>query len=188
MPSQQLALKISLYIIIAVSMMVTRSHTSVVHLADITIPLLIIFGIYSKNLSYAHFTIIFALAIDNFMILYEGVSANCITPGYLILLASYYVIFSLSRFVSSIEINKFFYKKFSIIILLLAFQWFISTLSYYVFTKTFASSGFTGFLSYVNKWALPEILPSLIWIGIASLTFTLYQYTKRLSTTQLKSN
>ena len=107
MPSQQLTLKISLYIIIAVSMMVTRSHTSVVHLADITIPLLIIFGIYSKNLSYAHFTIISALVIDNYMILYEGVSANCITPGYLILLVSYYVIFSLSRIVSSIESISF---------------------------------------------------------------------------------
>ena len=188
MHSKQLTLKIGLYIIIAVSMMVTRSHTSIVHLADITVPLLVIFGIYSKNLSYAHFTIISALVIDNYMILHEGVSANCITPGYLILLASYYVIFSLSRIVSTIEINKFFYKNFSLIILLLTFQWFIATLSYYVFTKTFASSGFTGFLSYINKWALPEILPSLIWIGIASLTFTLYQYTKRLATTQLKSN
>jgi len=183
-----LAIKISLYLIIAILMIATRSHHSMIHLADITIPLLIVFGIYSRDFSYAHIIILLALTIDNYMILYEGVSANCITPGYLILLTSYYLIFSLSRFVSSIEINKFFYKNFNLIILLLTFQWFIATLSYYVFTKTFASSGFTGFLSYVNKWALPEILPSLIWIGIASLTFTLYQYTKRLSVTQLKSN
>src|SRR6056300_791062 len=103
-----LAIKISLYLIIAI---------------------LIVFGIYSRDFSYAHIIILLALTIDNYMILYEGVSANCITPGYLILLTSYYLIFSLSRFVSSIEINKFFYKNFSLIILLLTFQWFIATLS-----------------------------------------------------------
>ena len=75
--------------IMVLLMIATRGHTnwlsSIVHLPDFTIPALFIAGIYLRQFWVAFLIIISAIAIDNYVIVYEGISANCITPAYSVL-------------------------------------------------------------------------------------------------------
>jgi hypothetical protein len=70
-------------------MIATRGHdnwlSSFVHLPDFTIPALFIAGIYFRHFWVAFTLILSAIAVDNFAIIYQGISANCITPAYSVL-------------------------------------------------------------------------------------------------------
>jgi hypothetical protein len=48
------------------------------------------------------FTLIFsAIAVDNYAIMYQGISANCITPAYSVLPLTYYGIFWVGKHIST---------------------------------------------------------------------------------------
>lgn len=83
--------------IMVILIITTRGNTnwqsSIIHLPDFVIPALFIAGVYLRTFWTVIVIIISAVAIDNYAIIHKGVSANCITPAYSILLLTYYGIF-----------------------------------------------------------------------------------------------
>ena len=151
-------------------MIATRGHfswaSSIVHLPDFTIPALLIAGVYFRNSWIALTLIIFAIAIDNYAITVQGVSANCITPAYSFLPFTYYAVFWSAKFLTSLKFDNNIAKNSIIVFSIVSMQWFLATISYYAFTKTFAENGFNGFGSYLLQWSVVEIPLTLYWIGV----------------------
>ncbi len=166
-------------------MIATRGHenwlTNVVHLPDFTIPALLIAGIYLRQVWVALVIIISAVAIDNYAIVYDGVSAHCITPAYSVLLLSYAGIFWVGKHISGLSFDTRIVtvssvtKDASIIILAVTTQWLIATTSYYFWTLAYANTGWTNFPAYAQQWALGEIASVLYWIGAIMVVWTLNQ-------------
>ena len=158
--------------IVAILMIATRGHINAYfHLADFTIPALFITGLYFKRTWVALSIIILAVLIDNYAIMYKGISANCITPAYSVLLVSYYFIFLSAKFLQSLSFDKYFVQNTITIIAILIVQWFIATTSYYIF----ASGDWANFSSYVNIWILGDnsIIGSLSWLGFSAIFITI---------------
>ena len=164
---------------IVILMIATRGHgnwlSSVVHLPDFTIPALFIAGVYLRNFWVAFVIILSAIAIDNYAIVYEGISANCITPAYSVLPFTYYGIFWIGKYISSLNINTSLAKSASIVIAATSAQWLVATSSYYFFTTTYAKTGWANFPTYVQQWSMVEILMVLYWMAAISVVFTLNQ-------------
>ena len=152
--------------IMVLLMIATRGHAnwleSIVHLPDFTIPALFIAGIYLRKFWAAFVIIISAVAIDNYAIVYEGISANCITPAYSVLPFTYYGIFWVGKYMSSLNIDTSIVKNALIVIVATSTQWLIATSSYYFFTAT-----------YAQQWSVVEIAPVLYWMIAISIVFTL---------------
>ncbi|WP_428087209.1 hypothetical protein [Candidatus Thioglobus sp.] len=163
--------------IMVLLMIATRGHinwlTSIVHLPDFTLPALLIAGIYLRKFWTAFVIIVAAVAIDNYAILHEGVSANCITPAYSILPLTYYAVFWTGKYISSLNINANIIKNSLIIATTISLQWLIATSSYYFFTTAYANTGWTNFGAYMAQWSMVEILPMLYWMAVVSIVFTL---------------
>ena len=163
------------YIFISICglIILTRSHNSISilghNLVDFTIPAIILSAIYLRKYFYVNFIVLLSVAIDNYAILYDGVSANCITPGYLLLIASYYLLFWMSRYINSIEISFSSLQVYLGLFLLISLQWFIATTSYYVFTETFTNNGFSLYFDYLSKWFFVETIPSIFWLLFISI-------------------
>jgi hypothetical protein len=121
--------------IMVLLMIATRGHAnwlaSIVHLPDFTIPALFIAGIYLRQFWVAFVIILSAIAIDNYAIVHEGVSANCITPAYSVLPFTYYGIFWVGKYINSLNIDASIVKNALIIIAATSTQWLIATSSYY---------------------------------------------------------
>jgi hypothetical protein len=154
-------------------MMATRGHynwqISLVHLPDFTLPALLIAGIYFRQFWVAFVLIISAVAIDNYAIIHQGVSANCITPAYSFLPLTYYAVFWAGKYINSLQINKNSFRNITTITVVISFQWFFATLSYYAFT----ASTWAKFFTYALHWSTIEILPTLYWVGVVMIMFTL---------------
>ena len=158
-------------------MIATRGHanwlSSLVHLPDFTIPALFIAGIYLRKFWVAFVIIISAVAIDNYAIVHEGISANCITPAYSVLPLTYYGIFWVGKYISSLKIDTSIVKNALVVIAAVSAQWLIATASYYFFTATYAKTGWANFPAYAQQWSLVEIPPVLYWMVAISIIFTL---------------
>jgi hypothetical protein len=163
--------------IMVLLMIATRGHanwlSSIIHLPDFTIPALFIAGIYLRQFWVAFLIIISAIAIDNYAIVYEGVSANCITPAYSVLPFTYYAIFWAGKYMKSLNIDTSIVKNALIIIAATSAQWLVATSSYYFFTATYAKTGWANFPAYLAQWSTAEILPALYWMVAISIVFTL---------------
>jgi len=163
--------------IMVLLMIATRGHanwlSSIIHLPDFTIPALFIAGIYLRQFWVAFLIIISAIAIDNYAIVYEGVSANCITPAYSVLPFTYYAIFWAGKYMKSLNIDTSIVKNALIIIAATSAQWLVATSSYYFFTATYAKTGWANFPAYLAQWSTAEILPVLYWMVAISIVFTL---------------
>ena len=163
------------YIFISICSLIvlTRSHNSISifghTLVDFTIPAIIVSAIYLRKYFFVNCIVLLSVAIDNYAILYDGVSANCITPGYLLLIASYYLLFWMSRYINSIEISFSSLQVYLGLFLLISLQWFIATTSYYVFTETFTNNGFSLYFDYLSKWFFVETIPSIFWLLFISI-------------------
>lgn len=165
--------------IMVLLMIATRGHanwlSSIIHLPDFTIPALFIAGVYLRKFWVAFLIIISAIAIDNYAIVYEGVSANCITPAYSVLPFTYYAIFWVGKYIGSLNIDTSIIKNALIIIVATSAQWLVATSSYYFFTATYAKTGWANFPAYMSQWSTAEILPVLYWMVAISIVFTLNQ-------------
>ncbi|MDB2590163.1 hypothetical protein N9345_03950 [Candidatus Thioglobus sp.] len=163
--------------IMVLLMIATRGHanwlSSIVHLPDFTIPALFIAGVYLRKFWVAFVIILSAVAIDNYAIVHEGISANCITPAYSILPFTYYAIFWVGKYMKSLNINTSIVKNALIIIAATSAQWLVATSSYYFFTATYAKTGWANFPAYLAQWSIAEILPVLYWMVVISIVFTL---------------
>ncbi len=163
-----LAVFILLLLVIA-----TRGHanwlSSWVHLPDFTIPALLIAGVYFRSFSVAFIIIVTAVLIDNYAIIYDGMSANCITPGYGILLLSYYFVFWSGQFLTSLAVDKNIIKNALIVVLIVLFQWLLATLGYYAFT----ASTWAKFPAYAQHWLPMEVFWVLSWVLAVAVVFTL---------------
>lgn len=167
-----------LFLILAILLMVaTRGHTSlfaVAHIPDFTIPALFIAGVYFRSFYTALALIVSAVAIDNYAIVHQGISAHCITPAYSVLPLTYYAIFYFSKYITPQK----FVQSSVVVAAITGLQWFVATMSYYAFTQTFAEQGFTGFGEYLAKWSLVEIPPtlglSILSLGIAGLSIKFF--------------
>ena len=158
-------------------MIATRGHSnwlsSLVHLPYFTIPALFIAGIYLRKFWVAFVIILSAIAIDNYAIVHEGVSANCITPAYSVLPFTYYAIFWVGKYISSLNIDSSIVKNGLIVIVASSAQWLIATASYYFFTATYAKTGWTNFPAYAAQWSVVEVSSVLYWMAAVSIVFTL---------------
>ena len=165
--------------IMVLLMIATRGHanwlSSIVHLPDFTIPALFIAGIYLRKFWVAFVIIISAVAIDNYAIVHEGISANCITPAYSVLPLTYYGIFWVGKYMSSLTIDSSIVKNALVVIAATSAQWLAATSSYYFFTATYAKTGWANFPAYVAQWSVVEIIPVLFWMAAVSIVFTLNQ-------------
>ncbi len=163
--------------IMVLLMIATRGHAnwlaSIVHLPDFTIPALFIAGIYLRQFWVAFVIILSAIAIDNYAIVHEGVSANCITPAYSVLPFTYYGIFWVGKYINSLNIDASIVKNALIIIAATSTQWLIATSSYYFFTVTYAKTGWANFPTYAAQWSIAEIPLALYWMIAISIVFTL---------------
>ena len=163
--------------IMVLLMIATRGHAnwldSLVHLPDFTIPALFIAGVYLRKFWAAFVIIISAVAIDNYAIVHEGISANCITPAYSVLPLTYYGIFWAGKYMSSLNIDTSVVKNALIIIAATSAQWLVATSSYYFFTATYAKTGWSNFPAYIAQWSIAEIAPVLFWMVAVSIVFTL---------------
>ncbi|ALE53005.1 hypothetical protein SP60_07250 [Candidatus Thioglobus autotrophicus] len=165
--------------IMVLLMIATRGHAnwlnSLVHLPDFTIPALFIAGVYLRKFWAAFVIIISAVAIDNYAIVHEGISANCITPAYSVLPLTYYGIFWVGKYMSSLNIDTSIVKNALIVIAATSTQWLVATSSYYFFTATYAKTGWSNFPAYIAQWSVAEIIPVLFWMAAISIVFTLNQ-------------
>jgi len=163
--------------IMVLLMIVSRGHSnwlsSLAHLPDFTIPALFIAGIYLRKFWVAFTIIISAIAIDNYAIVHEGVSAHCITPAYSVLPFTYYGIFWVGKYMSSLNIDTSIVKNALIVILAASTQWLVATSSYYFFTATYAKTGWANFPAYMVQWSVAEIAPVLYWMIAVSIVFAL---------------
>jgi hypothetical protein len=163
--------------IMVLLMIATRGHanwlSSVAHLPDFTIPALFIAGIYLRKFWVAFVIIISAIAIDNYAIIHEGISANCITPAYSVLPFTYYGIFWIGKYISGLNIDTSIIKNTFIIVAATGAQWLVATSSYYFFTATYAKTGWANFPAYMAQWSMIEITPVLYWMVVVSIVFTL---------------
>jgi hypothetical protein len=176
-----------IFLIVATLLMVaTRGHTSLfatMHLPDFTIPALFIAGVYFRSFFVVLSIIVAAVAIDNYAIVHQGISAHCITPAYSFLPLTYYAVFYLSKYITVLKFDISLVKNAAIIIVITSLQWLLATMSYYAFTKTFAENGFEGFGEYLLKWSMVEIPPTLYFVLSAVIIATLL-----IKTTQLKND
>ncbi|BAS67758.1 MAG: hypothetical protein DSY43_01975 [Gammaproteobacteria bacterium] len=155
----------------------TRGHSnwisSFVHLPDFTIPALFIAGVYLRKFWVVFVLILSAVSVDNYAIVHQGVSANCITPAYSLLPLTFYGIFWSGKYISSLAINKDIIKNSLIIISVVSIQWLMATASYYFFTATFIKTGWSNFPAYMTHWSLVEIPTTLYWMMAVIIVFTL---------------
>ena len=125
------------------------------HLPDFTLVALFIAGVYLRSYIAPVILILTALAVDNYAVFYEGVSANCITPAYTILPLSYLIMYFGGKQVNSLVIMSF--RQFTSVVFILvissASQWLVATVSYYAFT----SESWANFGVYALKWAPVEL-------------------------------
>ena len=158
-------------------MIVTRGHdnwlSSMLHLPDFTIPALFIAGVYFRKFWVVFTLILSSVAIDNYAIVHQGVSAHCITPAYSLLPVTYYGIFWASKFISMLAIDDNIVKNILVIIAATCTQWFVATSSYYFFTTTYGQTGWSDFPTYVAKWSMIEIPTVLSWMAVVIIVFTL---------------
>ncbi|SHN89987.1 Optional hypothetical component of the B12 transporter BtuM [Bathymodiolus heckerae thiotrophic gill symbiont] len=163
--------------IMVLLMIATRGHSNwlsaFVHLPDFTIPALFIAGIYLRKFWVAFVIILSAVAIDNYAIVHEGVSANCITPAYSVLPLTYYGIFWIGKYISSLKLDTSIIKNALVVITATSTQWLVATSSYYFFTTTYAKTGWVNFPDYVAQWSVAEIPLVLYWMVAITIIFTL---------------
>lgn len=163
--------------IMVLLMIATRGHAnwlnSLVHLPDFTIPALFIAGVYLRQFWVVFVIILSSVAIDNYAIVHEGISANCITPAYSVLPLTYYGIFWVGKTMSSLNMDTSIVKNTLIVITATSAQWLVATSSYYFFTATYAKTGWSSFPAYIAQWSVAEITPVLFWMVAISIVFTL---------------
>ncbi len=159
--------------ILLLLMFATRGHSNwlstLIHLPDFTLPALFIAGIYLRQFWVAFVLIFSAVAIDNYAIVHQGLSANCITPAYSILPLTYYGVFWASKYLNTLSLDSHLIKNVSIITAISSIQWLSATVSYYVFT----AAPWSKFGTYVVKWSILEIPPVLYWLIAVMAVFTL---------------
>ncbi len=159
--------------IMVILIITTRGNTnwqsSIIHLPDFVIPALFIAGVYLRTFWTVIVIIISAVAIDNYAIIHKGVSANCITPAYSILLLTYYGIFWVGKYLTTLKIDHNIIKNTLIIIFACITQWFIATASYFAFTTSFWGK----FGLYITHWSIIEIPLILYWMIAICSIFTL---------------
>jgi hypothetical protein len=176
--------KTTLFLILAIALMIaTRGHNSwiaVSHLPDFTIPALFIAGVYFRSFFSVFTIIVSAVAIDNYAIVHQGISANCITPAYSFLPLTYYAVFYFSKYITSLSFDTSIVKNAITITAITSLQWFLATISYYAFTKTFAENGFNGFGEYLMQWSLVEIPPTLYFVFATFVVVSLVAKTPQL--------
>ncbi|MBT4746869.1 MAG: hypothetical protein HOO11_02575 [Candidatus Thioglobus sp.] len=163
--------------IMIILMIATRGHanwlSSLVHLPDFTIPALFIAGVYLRKFWVAFVIILSTIAIDNYAIVHEGISANCITPAYSVLPFTYYGIFWVGKYISSLKIDTSIVKNALVVIAAVSAQWLIATASYYFFTATYAKTAWANFPAYAQQWSVVEIPSVLYWMVAIYIIFTL---------------
>jgi hypothetical protein len=164
-----------LFLILAVLLMIaTRGHASWLgsnlHLPDFTLVALLIAGVYFRSFFVVFTLIVSAVAIDNYAIVHQGVSANCITPAYSFLPVTYYLVFFAGKYLKTLEIDKNALRNIVFVALIFTIQWVLATTSYYAFT----ASPWSKFPEYALKWSLVEIPLNLYWVLAVALFITLW--------------
>ena len=154
-------------------MLLTRSYDSFtgVHLPDFTIPALFIAGVYFRHWLVPTVLIVFAVAIDNYAIVEQGVSANCITPAYTMLPLAYLGVYWAAKYINTLAIKNA--SQLVNVVLWVAVigmaEWLFSTATYYVF----AGTNWANFPSYVMHWAPMALKYLAIWMVVIVTTFTI---------------
>ena len=171
---------VALVIMIAL-MAISRAQSpfSAAHMPDFTIPALFIAGVYFRQWIVPAILIVVAVAIDNFAIFYQGVSANCITPAYSILPLAYLAVYWGATKLDSLAIQnaKQFVNVVAVVVVFTVVEWFIATTSYYAFT----TAPWADFGSYVARWAPMEMLAVLTWMAVVVVAFTINHYASLIS-------
>lgn len=161
-----------------VMIVLTRSYNlSPIHLPDATLPALIISGIYLRSFLAPFLIITIAILVDNYAIFYQGVSANCITPAYSILLVLYYLVYYFAKFIPSLAINSLphLLKTSLTITTIICLEWLLATMSYYAFSNGL----WADFASYAWTWSVVEIPSTLYQLVIVGFVITFAQYVKK---------
>ena len=160
-------------IIMLALIILTRGHglDTIIHLPDFTLPALFIAGVYLRHWMVPTLLIVVAIAVDNYAIVYQGISANCITPAYSVLPIAYLFMYLGGRYVDSLNIDSFqkLLKVAIVLIIAASAEWLLATLSYYAFT----SASWAGFGAYALKWAPVEMGYVFYWMIAVSIVFTL---------------
>jgi hypothetical protein len=160
-------------IIMLALIILTRGHglDTIIHLPDFTLPALFIAGVYLRHWMVPTLFIVTAIAVDNYAIVYQGISANCITPAYSVLPIAYLFMYLGGRYVDSLNIDSFqqLLKVAFVLIIAASAEWLLATLSYYAFT----SASWAGFGAYALKWAPVEMGYVFYWMIAVSIVFTL---------------
>lgn len=159
----------------------TRGHdnwiSAYVHLPDFTLPALFIAGVYFRQFWVAFTIILSAVAIDNYAIVHQGISANCITPAYSLMLLTFYGVFYSGKYISSLVVDNNIVKNSLVIIASVSVQWIAASGSYYFFTEAFSKTGWGDFPAYAAHWSLLEIPTTLYWMIAIVIIFTLVLHT-----------
>lgn len=159
--------------ILVLMILLTRSnYLSAVHLPDFTLPALIIAGMYIGGFMVAFLLIVSAILVDNYAIFYQGISANCITEAYSILLLLYYLVYYLAKFIPTfiIGFNLKFIKSVVFVIAIISLEWLLATASYYAFTE----AAWSDFAKYVLNWSFIEIPTTLSQLAVISIIITIF--------------
>ena len=169
-------IKILGFLAIVMLVILTRVHglSSLSHLYDFTLPALFVAGVYLRNYLVALTIIVLAVAIDNYAIINQGISANCITPAYSVLLLSYFFMYFSGHYLHSLAIDsrQQLMRVSFIIVIASSIQWLMATVSYYAFTESI----WVNFATYALKWAPIELAYIFSWMLaiIAVVTFVRY--------------
>jgi hypothetical protein len=158
-------------------MIATRGHdnwlSSIVHLPDFTLPALLIAGVYFRHFGVVFTLILSAVAIDNYAVIHQGISANCITLAYSVLPLTYYGVFWSGKYLNSLIVDKNIVKNSAIVVVAISTQWLVATSSYYYFTDAYAKTGWGDFPAYAAHWSVAEIPITLAWMAAVIIAFTL---------------
>ncbi len=163
-------------IIILISLLllviISRSDISYgAHLTDFTLAALFITGVYLRQGYMALIIILISILVDNYAIIYQGVSANCITPAYSLLIISYYLVFYFAKNINTLVIDRNILNNTSLTTIIITVQWLVATLSYYIFSGL----SWNNFLPYLLKWSI-EIISTLEQLLLISIIITIYHY------------
>ncbi len=175
-------------IIIITLMILTRSHNPFtgVHLPDFTIPALFIVGIYFRQWIYPVVICVVAVAIDNYAIVNQGVSANCITTAYTLLPLAYLAVFWAAKFIPTLAVKS---TKNVLNIIIMVFvitfvEWLFTSASYYAFTE----KAWIDFPAYGLKWAPMALKYVFYWMAVVVTVFSINHHLSLITFYNKKHN
>ncbi len=164
---------LSLFIVLALVMLITRSHSlsQFVHLPETSLATFFVAGFYIYPRLAMPALFLLGFAIDLVVINYMGVSNFCFTPAYWMLLPAYGVMWFAGRMVA----HKFGASLASLpaIIITVCVAAFISNLfssgGFYFLGGRFDDPSLSGFLPRIARYFPGTLLSTVTWTGVAAV-------------------